>query len=259
MNQDQVSLTAQEVARIRRELRRPCDGTAGAVDEQRFLATLGEGRPLFMRPYLASRTVFFDDCVMAAQKEGVPQIVLVGAGYDGRALRFRSPDVVFFELDHPATQADKLARLSSLHIDVDDIRFGSLDFATDDAGLVLATLGHQAELRTLFLCEGVAVYLTEPVLRHLFRTLRERATSGSVLAASFAIATADPGFEARRAVWEQRLTRLGEEPRTRPAREEVDRLLRDEGWRPSGAVAPENPEFGAHMSGALFVQAVAST
>ncbi len=212
-----------------------------------------------MGPYLASRTAFFDGCVMDAQKEGVPQIVLVGAGYDGRALRFRSPDVVFFELDHPATQTDKLVRLRELEIDVDDIRFGSLDFTTDDTGLVLATLGHKAELRTLFVCEGVTIYLAEPVLRHLFRTLRERAASGSVLAANFAITTVDPGFEARREEWEQRLTRLGEEPRTRPARDEVDRILRDEGWQPSVAVAPENPEFGAHISGALFVQAVAST
>jgi len=33
--------------------------------------------------------------------------VILGAGYDDRALRFRSPGVRFFELDHPDTQADK--------------------------------------------------------------------------------------------------------------------------------------------------------
>ncbi len=76
MEHDQISVTAQEVPRIRRELRGPGDGTAGAADERRFLAALGDGPSLMKRPYLASRTVFFDDCVMSAQKEGVPQIVL---------------------------------------------------------------------------------------------------------------------------------------------------------------------------------------
>lgn len=259
MEHNQVSLTAQEVARIRRELTRPRDGTAGAADEQRFLATLGEGCQLLMRPYLASRTVFFDDCVLAAQKESIPQIVLVGAGYDGRALRFHSPHTEFFELDHPATQADKLARLSSLEINIDDIRYGALDFATDDAGLILAALGHQAELLTLYVCEGVAVYLAEPVLRNLLRALRERAAFGSVLTVSFAVTTDDPELEARRVVSERRLARLGEEPVTRPTEEEVYRLLQDEGWRPISTVTPPNPEFGAHMSGSVFVRAVAST
>jgi len=259
MEHDQISVTAQEVARIRRELKRPGDGTAGAADEQRFLATLGDGPSLMKRPYLASRTVFFDDCVLSAQQEGVPQIVLVGAGYDGRALRFRSPYTVFFELDHPATQADKLARLKDLEIDVSAIRFGALDFTTDHAGLVLAALGHRADLHTLYLCEGVAVYLTEPVLRQLLRTLREHTAPNSTLAVSFAVTTGNQEFEALRAVEEQRLARLGEEPRTRPSREEVYRLLRDAGWRPCETVSPENPEFGADASEAVFVRALAAT
>ena len=257
MEQDQVSRTALEVARTRRELKRPGDGSMGADAEKRFLATLGEGRPSAIRPYLVSRTSFFDGCVMAAQRDGFPQIALVGAGFDGRALRFRASGTAFFELDHPATQADKLARLTSLEIDVSDIRFGGLDFAADDAGPVLAALGHRAELQTLFLCEGVAGYLTEPVLRRLFSSLRGRAAPGSALAVSFAISTTDPELEARQVRWEQRLARLGEEPRTRLARKEVERLLRGEGWQPSDMVTPANPEFGGRPSGALFVRAVA--
>lgn len=259
MEHDQISVTAQEVARIRRELKRPSDGTAGAADERRFLATLGDGPSLMKRPYLASRTVFFDDCVISAQKEGVPQIVLVGAGYDGRALRFRAPHTEFYELDHPATQRDKLARLADLEIDAGDVRFGALDFALDDADLVLAALGHSRELRTLYLCEGVAVYLTQPVLRRLLAALRAQAAPGSMLAVSFAVTTENREFEAVRAVWEQRLARLGEEPRTRPSREEVYRLLQDEGWVPSETISPENPDFGADASEAVFVRALAMT
>ncbi len=258
MERDQISLTAQEVARIRRELARPGDGTAGAEDERRFLATIEKDSPESMRPYLASRTAFFDDSVTAAQRDGVFQIVLVGAGYDGRALRFRSPETSFFELDHPATQTDKLARLRSLDIAVDDVRFGALDFTCDDAGLVLASLGHRDDLRSLFLCEGVTVYLEEPVLRGLLAALRRQAAAGSVLAVNFAVTTGDADFEAQSAAWQARLATLGERPRNRPDREEVLRLLEDEGWQPRDLVTPANAEFGARLSGALFVRAVAS-
>ncbi len=104
----------------------------------------------------------------------------------------------------------------------------------------------------------MAVYLTEPVLRQLLRTLREHTAPNSTLAVSFAVTTGNQEFEALRAVEEQRLARLGEEPRTRPSREEVYRLLRDAGWRPCETVSPENPEFGADASEAVFVRALAT-
>ena len=62
-------------------------------------------------PSLAARTRFFDERVLEAISDGIGQVVILGAGYDDRALRFRSPGVRFFELDHPATQADKARRL----------------------------------------------------------------------------------------------------------------------------------------------------
>ena len=63
---------------------------------------------------LIARTRFFDDRVLAALSAGIRQVVILGAGYDDRALRFRSPGVRFFELDHPATQADKARRLRAM-------------------------------------------------------------------------------------------------------------------------------------------------
>jgi hypothetical protein len=65
-------------------------------------------------PSIIARTRFFDGRVLAAISAGTGQVVILGAGYDDRALRFRSPGVRFFELDHPATQADKARRLRAL-------------------------------------------------------------------------------------------------------------------------------------------------
>src|SRR5262245_32120898 len=64
-----------------------------------------------------ARTRLFDDAVLRAVREGVRQLVLLGAGFDSRAYRLRIGDVRVFEVDQPATQARKIARIER--------RFGS--------------------------------------------------------------------------------------------------------------------------------------
>ena len=78
-----------------------------STERRALRATLG---------FIRARTVFFDDAVLDAIDRGVKQVVILGAGYDGRALRFRTPGVQFFEVDHPATQVDKLRRLAYLGV-----------------------------------------------------------------------------------------------------------------------------------------------
>jgi len=63
-----------------------------------------------MHEYIRARTAFFDRVVVSAIDRGVAQVVIGGAGYDGRAFRYAKPGVRWFEVDHPATQADKRAR-----------------------------------------------------------------------------------------------------------------------------------------------------
>ena len=138
---------------------------------------------------LVARTRFFDERVLGALSAGTGQVVLLGAGYDDRALRFRSPGVRFFELDHPATQSDKARRLRALRA----VKPGSggptlapADFRNDDVAGVLEASGHDAGRPTLFLCEGLLVYLDQPTCVRLLGGLRARAAAGSELAASLA-------------------------------------------------------------------------
>ncbi len=63
---------------------------------------------------MAERTRFVDNEVAGALGRGVDQVVLVGAGYDGRPLRFAGETTTWFEVDRPATQADKQRRLAAL-------------------------------------------------------------------------------------------------------------------------------------------------
>jgi methyltransferase (TIGR00027 family) len=110
--------------------------------------------------------------------------VICGAGYDDRALRFRSPGVRFFELDHSATQADKARRLRAIGADLRGVLLAAADFRDDDAAAVLAAAGHDASQPTLFLCEGLLIYLDRAVILRLLAGLRSRAAERSSLAAS---------------------------------------------------------------------------
>ena len=130
------------------------------------------------------RTAFFDDEVLEAVTSGVTQVVIVGAGYDGRALRFRRPGVRFFEVDHPATQCDKRRRVEGLGVALDHVTFASIDLMRERIGDVLAAAGHDPARRSLFLCEGLLLYLTPPVVESLLRDLRDRSARGSRLAVS---------------------------------------------------------------------------
>src|SRR5260370_36343064 len=77
-----------------------------------------------MHDYLAARTAFFDRTVVRAVDGGVRQVVIGAAGYDGRAFRYARPGVRWFEVDHPATQRDKLRRLERLRLAAPHVRDG---------------------------------------------------------------------------------------------------------------------------------------
>jgi hypothetical protein len=68
-----------------------------------------------MGDMIALRTMAIDAAVRDAIVDGATQLVILGAGYDGRA--WRMPElagVKVFEVDHPATQGENRARLSEL-------------------------------------------------------------------------------------------------------------------------------------------------
>ena len=172
-------------------LDRPHSPAGDPRAQARLCAGMGPRALDHMRASLAARTRFFDDQVTAAIAAGLRQVVVLGAGYDDRALRFRSPGVTFFELDHPATQADKRARLDAILAEdghpLSPPVLAAADFTSDDVAAVLAGSGHDQALPTLFLCEGLLVYLDQASTIRFLAGVLGAAAAGSVLAASLAI------------------------------------------------------------------------
>jgi methyltransferase (TIGR00027 family) len=236
MRTGEPSATAQRVAAHRLGFERAAAPFGDPAADERLARDVARSTSVAsgtrMATYLQARTSFFDRVVLRTLEAGVAQVVVAAAGYDGRALRYAKPDVRWFELDHPDTQADKLERLSRLAIETRGVAFASADFSVDDVGAALAGAGHDRARPTLFLCEGVAVYLERPVLTRLLAGLRSAAADGSRLAISLSVSTsASPGLSDRRQAFGAAVAALGEPARTVLTAGEADELLAATGWR----------------------------
>ena len=200
MRSGQVSETARRVAAYRLSFERvPLEGgrpeaedtlardVAGPLAPRNSTGPAPESAPdseSRMGRYLAARTQFFDRTVVGWLIGGGQQVVTVAAGYDGRALRYGRAGVAWFEIDHPDTQADKRSRLDRLQIDATEIRFAAVDLGQNGPATVLTAVGFQAQLPTLFLVEGLLVYLAESEIDRLVDDLATLAANGSRLAVS---------------------------------------------------------------------------
>lgn len=142
--------------------------------------TLGRSR------HLALRTRAIDDATHAAIERGARQLVIVGAGLDARAWRLSSlRDTVVWEIDHPSTQAWKRARVTGLPPLARDVRFIASDFERDDLRERLAAAGHDPGAPTVFVWEGVTMYLSKAAIEQVLRGLHVSSSAGSTLLATY--------------------------------------------------------------------------
>ena len=255
-----ASATAQGVAAQRLTFRRIPADHGRPDDDQRLQADVAAGFELADHPlarYLQARTLFFDQVVVDAIAAGTTQLVAVGAGYDGRSLRYAKPGVRWFELDHPATQADKRARLDRLGVPLNGLTFAPADFTTDDVESCLAATGHDPEQPTLFTSEGVSGYVPLDALRELLAALHRTAAPGS----SFAIEVPlEPEGEAeveRRARIEGQVAAIGEPLVSAVARAELRPFLASAGWAVRSAVDPLGVDIDESPRSTAFVIATA--
>jgi methyltransferase (TIGR00027 family) len=240
MKPGQASVTAQRVAAHRLTFARvPAPYGDPAADDAlaRDVAAAAAAKPGPMREYLRARTRFYDGVVTSALGRGFPQVVTGAAGYDGRSLRYARPGVPWFEIDHPATQLDKRSRLDRLGIHSGHIRFVAADFTTDPVADLLLAAGLDPHLPSLYLLEGVAVYLEEAVFRSLLAQLRRVAADGSLLALSLSVDSGSPERAARRAAFQAAVAAVGEPARSSLDAGQAGKLLEATGWQ-AGAASP---------------------
>lgn len=237
MKDGTASHTARSVAAHRLEYARVVADYGDPAADESLTADVADGQPAAlgrMHEYLRGRTDFFDRAVTDSIGAGVRQVVIGGAGYDGRALRYARPGVRWFEVDHPATQADKRERLARLAIDTAHIRFIPADFTTDPIAEPLTAAGLDPGRPALFLFEGVAVYLDPDVVARVLAEFRAVASAGGSLAISVSIGSSPSESRAR---FRELVAAQGEPARSEFSYDEARGLLVAAGWRPRDAAA----------------------
>jgi methyltransferase (TIGR00027 family) len=129
-----------------------------------------------------ARTRVIDDAIVAAVREGIGQLVLLGAGFDCRAHRLpQLAGVRIFEIDHPATLAAKRARLAALGCGGAAVTYVAADFNRESMADVLASAGIDPQAPACFLWEGVTNYLTSAAVDATLRAIATAAPGSRLL------------------------------------------------------------------------------
>ncbi len=228
------SQTARRVAAYRLGFERLAAPATGDPDaDDRLAADVAAGvtadRSSWMYRYLQARTAFFDRVTVSALSRQVTQVVVVGAGYDGRCLRYRAPGVRWWEIDRPPTQSDKRGRLARLGIATDHVTFLGLDLAAGGLATALIDTGFEPGTAALYLAEGVIPYIDTDTLRITLGELRSVASPGTRFALSLRGSRADP---AERARFDANVAAVGEPAVGSVTAEDGAVLLSECRWRP---------------------------
>ncbi|MEU5434388.1 class I SAM-dependent methyltransferase [Streptomyces sp. NPDC020719] len=126
------------------------------------------------------RTKFLDDVLQQASASGVRQVVLLGAGMDSRAFRMDWPEGTrLFEVDTAAPldfkasvlrQERAVARCERITVAVD---------LRDDWPGALAAAGHDPTVPTVWIAEGLLIYLPEDAVELLLARISAQSAPGS--------------------------------------------------------------------------------
>lgn len=134
--------------------------------------------------YVIARTKYIDTEFKKALDERFDQILLFGAGFDTRALRFedRAVKTRVFELDIPKTQQAKIGQYARRGLKVpQNLLFIAIDFEKESVPSRLDDAGFLKNKRTLFILEGVLMYLTANAVSETFKVIQNYAGAGSRL------------------------------------------------------------------------------
>ena len=182
-----------------------------------------------------ARTPFIDDCLKKRIADGIGQMVILGAGYDTRAFRFRHllQAVKVFEVDKPATQASKvekarkLARTTPTHV-----VYVPVDFDTDSVEDRLIARGYDPTVKTMFIWEGVTMYLTAEAVDQTLAFVAGRSGPGSSIVFNYVhkaiIDGADVSDAATR--WRSALERRGAPARFGIENGQIEKFLAQRGF-----------------------------
>ena len=206
---------------------------------QKVSSDLGQVKAKRTR-FVAVRTRFYDDFLLSAQATA-QQVVILGAGMDARAFRLPwLPETRVYEIDHPEVLQHKNSVLQDVPPSCDRVVV-SADLTEDGMGALLIQ-GFCPEHPSVWLLEGVLMYLPRVAVYKLLQTISDLSVTGSYLGADFVSVRSVEIGEAAREKDRGRVVRHWQFGSDRP-----EDLLAESGWRAS-VVQPGDEEvnFGRY-------------
>jgi methyltransferase (TIGR00027 family) len=134
--------------------------------------------------FVNARSRYIDRQLKRAARRGVAQVVILGAGFDSRAYRFHGehPGIRFFEVDLPATLRAKQRAVARLLGALPDyVRYVAVDFDRQTLAGELPRAGYDAKRPTLFILEGVTMYVGVAGIGTTFDFISGHAPCGSAV------------------------------------------------------------------------------
>ena len=145
-----------------------------------------------MYEYVIARTKYIDAVFQKAVQDEFAQILILGAGFDSRAIRFPSQDgkTKVFELDAPITQQAKIGQYQQRQIAIpSNLVFIPIDFERQTLPQRLTEEGFQKGCPSLFILEGLTMYLHPESIDQTFAVIREYAGKGSRVVFDYVLAS----------------------------------------------------------------------
>ncbi|UCG27805.1 MAG: class I SAM-dependent methyltransferase [Bacteroidales bacterium] len=178
---------------------------------------------------------FMRDTLEENLRQGIGQVVILGAGYDTNILRepdiFKSAKV--FEVDHPNTQKRKRKILDRNSLAIyPETQFVPHDLETGNLTRVLIDCGLDREQEVFVIAEGIISYLSINSIDRLFMDLFDLSDGNVRIAADYRlpqINTKNVPFTIRR--WRNEFKMMNERYRSFFSANEIEQKLMDHGFR----------------------------
>jgi methyltransferase, putative, TIGR00027 family len=138
----------------------------------------GRFSPKGIYGYVIARTKSIDHEFVKALQEDYGQILILGASFDSRAIRFNhlSKNTRIYEMDSPLTQSAKIQRYHEMGIKTsDNLVFIPMDFDKQNIIDRLMESGFVKNKKTLFILEGLTMYLQPESVDQTFKIIQEYA------------------------------------------------------------------------------------
>ena len=133
--------------------------------------------------YIISRTKLIDEFI-ENNAENIQQVLILGAGFDSRAIRFsdKLKHATIFELDSPLTQEFKRDKLKENNIEIpQNVKLIPINFNKESLQQKLDGVGFQKNQHTFFLLEGLIFYLDDSAVSDTFNIINQYACSNSII------------------------------------------------------------------------------